>query len=873
MIPTGPSQQVHHFFNMSSADIQARIGPVLVNYAENGTFPGEESVAAAHIEDTILPDALDVLNMAKTELEAEVRQISRQNLPDVEAWMVNARAVHEDLERLRRLATDIVREAEDDEDRLELLQDRETHMQLLEREALFNKRLSEALLCIHQVNDALDQTEGVAGKKNILKALRLLAETWEMIDKLPVTRTRAARLLDDRCFDLRLYIHEQLSSIWQNLIHWNKEDKKILTINVTIEGVGTSLDEAITSWKAFRELDTVAKQLWEDLDNFILKPRTDIQHRALSSISILENTLSVSETEPGKSIKSLMEDLELVVQFLLQNLPNELVKCLSKIMMPIIFARVKEQWLDPAVPSSMEGVGEYQQSLAQVNAFAATLDSLNWPATEGFYDWVSNAHKIWLSKRKETALDWTRNQLALGVGTPTIAHHFEKQMVAENKDIQGPAQTGSTEVVDWDAGWESDGKDGPEAETPTKINPAPVDEECAVSDTQKSQTNPSLNDDDDAADAWGWGDDELTDEPISDPRPIEDVQPSTQPEQRSEMREVTLSEPYWISTAPKLVFDIIMAIYDDGAELMKPENEATPVSAAAAGLFSIPTQILAMYRAVSPYYYSRDASGNMYTYNDTIWLCDKFREFISAWDSRHDLSPRTHGFIKLNTEIEKLASFGKRAYANELTSQRTVINDFLGGGQNFLESSRREELEQGIDTVITHIKNTSEAWKNVLSYSAWASAVGSLVNTVAKKIISDVFDRDDLGADEANLIAELIVKVTALDDLFIPDSQSVQSSGGKNGTESVDNASMDLGTAPLTARFADKWLKMQYLGEVLQSNLANIRFLWFESSLSLEFTKEEVVDLILLSFENNPQVRGLIKEIKDSEVKEMDEQW
>lgn len=62
---------------MSSADIQARIGPVLVNYAENGTFPGEESVAAAHIEDTILPDALDVLNMAKTELEVRFFALSR----------------------------------------------------------------------------------------------------------------------------------------------------------------------------------------------------------------------------------------------------------------------------------------------------------------------------------------------------------------------------------------------------------------------------------------------------------------------------------------------------------------------------------------------------------------------------------------------------------------------------------------------------------------------------------------------------------------------------------------------------------------------------------------------------------------------------
>jgi centromere/kinetochore protein ZW10 len=64
---------------------------------------------------------------------------------------------------------------------------------------------------------------------------------------------------------------------------------------------------------------------------------------------------------------------------------------------------------------------------------------------------------------------------------------------------------------------------------------------------------------------------------------------------------------------------------------------------------------------------------------------------------------------------------------------------------------------------------------------------------------------------------------------------------------------------------------MQYLGEVLQSNLANIRFLWFETGLSLEFTKEEVIDLILLSFENNAQVRGLIKEIKESEVREADE--
>lgn len=84
-------------------------------------------------------------------------------------------------------------------------------------------------------------------------------------------------------------------------------------------------------------------------------------------------------------------------------------------MMPVLFTRIKEQWLDSAVPSSLDDMGEYQKSLRQVNDFAAKLELLNWPTADGFYDWVSNAHRIWLLKRKETSLDWTRNQLALGM--------------------------------------------------------------------------------------------------------------------------------------------------------------------------------------------------------------------------------------------------------------------------------------------------------------------------------------------------------------------------------------------------------------------------------------------------------------------------
>jgi centromere/kinetochore protein ZW10 len=256
-----------------------------------------------------------------------------------------------------------------------------------------------------------------------------------MMDNIPVERTtRAIRLLDDRCFELRTFIHEQLTGVWQNLVYWDEGDKKRLTIRTAIEGEHTNMDDAVISWRAFKELDTVAKQLWQDLDDNILKPRTDIRQRSLRSIQILDasfprwhnnsklttvqNTLSIDEMQADNSIKSLFDDLERVVQYLLEHLPNEVVKCLSEVMMPTLFTRIKEQWLDSAVPSSLDDMDEYQKSLAQVNDFAVKLESLSWPAAGGFYDWVSNSHRIWLSKRKEIALDWIRNQLALGRSQP-----------------------------------------------------------------------------------------------------------------------------------------------------------------------------------------------------------------------------------------------------------------------------------------------------------------------------------------------------------------------------------------------------------------------------------------------------------------------
>ena len=56
----------------------------------------------------------------------------------------------------------------------------------------------------------------------------------------------------------------------------------------------------------------------------------------------------------------------------------------------------------------------FRKAIALVQVFADNLKALKWTGAEELHDWVANAPRIWLTKRRETALDWTRNQLSLG---------------------------------------------------------------------------------------------------------------------------------------------------------------------------------------------------------------------------------------------------------------------------------------------------------------------------------------------------------------------------------------------------------------------------------------------------------------------------
>ena len=108
-----------------------------------------------------------------------------------------------------------------------------------------------------------------------------------------------------------------------------------------------------------------------------------------------------------------------LIQYLQDHLAQQFLETVSVVMMPELSAWLRESWLDTSVPSSLDELNEYQKSIYYVHEFSRKLESLSWPGAVAFEDWCKETPKIWLNKRKEIELDWTRGQLSHGEHLPT----------------------------------------------------------------------------------------------------------------------------------------------------------------------------------------------------------------------------------------------------------------------------------------------------------------------------------------------------------------------------------------------------------------------------------------------------------------------
>ena len=294
--------------------------------------------------------------------------------------------------------------------------------------------------------------------------------------------------------------------------------------------------------------------------------------------NIIKNTIALTSKQADPSLVALFKDLETVMQFLHDQLPSEIVTPLADAIMSPLSSQLTSTWLDRTIPDSLDRLTAYQEALDEVSKFANMIDTLRWPGASYFRDWVSNASKNWLNKRRETCLNRGRNGIALGehlsfsqskpcsqlgfqtnifltyigLGTPQHAEHKEQRLVSREEGVYISGDQDAT-LDDWDSGWNSG------------------DEEKTASDLINEKQPPPIEsgDDADGTDAWGWGDDDTPDidSPVAGPSPSRAKRPDAKNHADTIMRQLTLTEEYWTSSMPRTIFSILEELFEDTGRL------------------------------------------------------------------------------------------------------------------------------------------------------------------------------------------------------------------------------------------------------------------------------------------------------------------
>lgn len=702
----------------------------------------------------------------------------------------------------------------------------------------------------------LDSAQDAAVHGHILHGLERLEDAGAAFKTLgSFETTRAVSALRTKEEHLKKAIIETATESWNGLVAVDNTKHRI-SLRETIEREAVvDINTVVTALGRLNLLDGCISRFCRDLDRIIISSRlATATDGIVTAFGVDGDHIQRAGKVNNGSVKAALEDIQLIAEYLSTRLPPSVAVPLSSKLVPVIATRLINSLLLPAVPTTTSGVPAFQETLSYVLGLVEYLDELAWSGQSRLTEWVDKSAVIWLAKQKEAAITKVQSIFPKRVVEKKSVERVETQVVTKGDALHA----GHDEEEDWGAEWEEE-ESAPKAEEPVEEVDMSAwgeeEDETLQSDTKAEK--PAENED---ADDWGadWDD---NDNPKS-AAPIQaeaktqnalTVNGRSTASKPPKEQEVTLRETYTVTAMPDSIIELIIQVIADVEALNAPELVKSVIAPASEGLFAIPSLLLAMYRATAAIHYSKDAAGNMLIYNDCQRLSDRLRNLLqehTAKDSTSTLPQHLRPAVQLKStleaDIKAIDGFGKRAYGREMESQRQIIRDHLEDAQGFQGCTNvpfATVCDDAIATTIDRIADVKRQWHNVLSHSALLQSLGSLVSTALTKIINDVEDMPDIAEDESKKLHSYCASLATLSQHF----QTTDDNG-----EVRDMASI----------YTPNWFKFQYLTEILDSSLADIKYFWTNGELKLEMEAEEVVGLMEALFAPSDHRRRAIAEIR-----------
>jgi centromere/kinetochore protein ZW10 len=540
-----------------------------------------------------------------------------------------------------------------------------------------------------------------------------------------------------------------------------------------------------------------------------------------------------------------------LIQFIHSSLRKKVQLAIVGSLFPDVITLLLDEWVNPSLPNDISELDKLEGIKRQVDLILDQLKTFKWPGHTELQTWKDQLNRTWLNQRKSASLDSVRKALASAKGGLRQVERVEKQMMAAQAQVHH--HDPEEDNVDWDASWEEEEKQkvaSPTAAKSTNDNEEDAsgwgfDDDDDTTENVAEDNKKQAPEDDDAGDAWGWGDDEQEEQKTQ-----EDSSPTTKRTNGSKKEpvteeEVVLREHYSITEVPDHLLEIIGRDIADAQALQATENNHLDTAIAARGLLALPTLALAMFRATAPSYYGASpALTDIHRYNDSLYIAEKLR----------DLGPDT-SIYNISADIEAMEKFARLAYAKEMETQRVIIWDLLEGAQGFTSCTQfpySQEIENAVSSVVDRIRTLHREWQPILSPSALSQSIGAMLAMVIGKVIHSIEEMDDISEPESHRLTAFCQQIASLDDLF-------------HQTPPFDTNITGTGSTPasvsLTAVYVPSWLRFQYLINILESSLVDIKYLWTEGELSLEFSQREVVSLIQALFTESTHRRNAINAV------------
>lgn len=507
--------------------------------------------------------------------------MSRENDFDADGWISQAKQLHADIERSRHTAREIVSQHENTKP-LELkVEDAAVKVALIETEIAFNDAVTNTLEAVDKLCQQLEtgRTELNEGKVMVTIEILETAGTTIKTDSL-FTSTNVMSILSENVAGLRREVVDFLHARWDEQLSIDRQQRKLC---ISKDGGNVSLEETITALARLDILGPANVKLQKDLLSAIIEPiLLPGVHLQSRGVSVTDTEIEVESDATTVTVSEMLDRLVRVLDYLRQSLPTSISASFSDNLVPSLSSKIISFWLSSAIPTELEGLSEFENTLDQVLKFAQSVQTFGWYGHEELVSWVNQAPRLWLTRRRVDSLDQVRKVLAASHGTTKQVERVEKEQVSKADG----AILDNSPSDDWDAGWDD------ENEEEANEKPAESAEEEDVSawglddddDVKEDvpETKPEATastEEDDADDAWGWGDeeDEEPQKETSQPLTATKTKPTNSNEASEHTsREVTLRETYMVTDIPDSIIDVLRRQITDSETIAQPGLVSLP---------------------------------------------------------------------------------------------------------------------------------------------------------------------------------------------------------------------------------------------------------------------------------------------------------